>query len=52
MKEKLEISFDEDLIQRIDELLDLLGFGSREEFVVSAVRRLVARYRSLSVAAR
>ena len=46
---KLEISLPVELVDRMDEILEALGFQSREEFVTAAVRRLVDRYVSLAV---
>jgi len=51
-KIELEIALPTEIVDRIDEILEVLGFQSREEFVVAAVRRLVDRYTSLSVRAR
>lgn len=45
---KLEISLPVELVDRMDEILEVLGFQSREEFVTAAVRRLVDRYVSLA----
>jgi len=33
-----------DLVERVDVLVELIGFGSREELVRCAVRRYVDRY--------
>ena len=50
MKEiELEIALPAEMVDRIDEILEVLGFRSREEFVVAAVRRLLDRYISLVV---
>lgn len=46
---KLEIALPVELVDRIDEVLEDLGFRSREEFVVAAVRRLIDRYMPLTV---
>jgi metal-responsive CopG/Arc/MetJ family transcriptional regulator len=43
--ERLEITLSEELLKRVDEVVEVLGFGSREEFVLAAVRRLLDRYR-------
>lgn len=48
-EEKLEISLPAELVERIDKICKLLGFRSREEVVVVAVRRLVDRYKVLAV---
>ena len=50
--EKLEIALTEELLEKIDELLELLGFSSREELVVAAVLRLVDKYSKLAIRAR
>ena len=44
LEDKLEIILPVDLLEKIDRIVDLLGFGSREEFVVAAVRRAVDQY--------
>lgn len=44
MIEKVEISLPTSLCERLDEVLELLDFGSREGFVEAAVRRLLDRY--------
>jgi metal-responsive CopG/Arc/MetJ family transcriptional regulator len=46
--EKLEISLTLELMRRVDEIVELLSFGSREEFLMAAVRRLVDHYLILS----
>lgn len=42
--EKMEISLPTNLCERLDEVVELLDFGSREEFAEAAVRRLLDRY--------
>lgn len=49
MVEKLEIVLPAELVEGIDKVCELLGFSSREEVVVVAVRRLVDRYKVLAV---
>lgn len=49
---KLEISLPAELVDRMDKILEVLGFQSREELVTAAVRRLVDRYVSLAVRGR
>ena len=39
--EKLEISLDPELMKRIDEIVELLGYESREELAHCAIRRFV-----------
>jgi metal-responsive CopG/Arc/MetJ family transcriptional regulator len=47
--EKLEINLPAELVEGIDKVCELLGFSSREEVVVVAVRRLVDGYKVLAV---
>jgi len=42
--EKLEISLTPDLMKRIDDVVELLDLGSREEFMLAATRRLIDYY--------
>jgi len=42
--EKLEVSLAPELVERMDEVVELLDLGSREELVRYAVRRYVDRY--------
>ena len=42
--EKLEISLDAELMKRMDEVVELIGYNSREELVLGAVRRYVVEY--------
>jgi len=42
--EKLEIRLAPELVERMDEVVDLLDLGSREELVQCTVRRYVDRY--------
>lgn len=44
--EKLEISLDPELIKRIDEVVELIGYNSREELILCAIRRYADKYRS------
>lgn len=46
-EEKVEITLPKDLIRKIDMVRDYLDAGSREEFIVAAVRRLVDQFLSL-----
>jgi len=41
--EKLEISLTPNLMRRIDDVVELLDLNSREDLVLSAVRRFVDR---------
>lgn len=45
--ERLEITLSEELLKKMDEIIELLGFGSREELVEAAVRRFVDMYRCI-----
>ena len=51
-EERLEVALPSDLVKRMDELIELLGFRSREEFVSAAVRRLVDQYTAIAVKGR
>lgn len=42
--EKLEIYLPPELVKMIDEAVELLGFDSREELVLCAIRRHLDRY--------
>ncbi len=42
--EKLEISLTPDLMKRIDDVVELLGFNSREELAYCAIRNFVDKY--------
>jgi metal-responsive CopG/Arc/MetJ family transcriptional regulator len=42
--ERVEVMLSPELAERIDWIVDLLGFESREKFVEAAVRRLVDQY--------
>jgi len=46
--EKLEISLTPELIKRIDDVVELLDFHSREEFLSAAARRLMDHYSIIS----
>jgi metal-responsive CopG/Arc/MetJ family transcriptional regulator len=50
--EKLEISLTPDLMRRIDDVVELLDLHSREDLVLSAVRRFVDRCHLLEIRAR
>jgi len=39
--EKLEIHLTPELVERMDDIVDLLDLGSREELVLCAIRRYV-----------
>jgi len=45
--ETLEIYLAPELVERMDEVVELLDLGSREELVRCAIRRYVDRYPSL-----
>lgn len=42
--EKLEIHLTPELVERMDDVVELLDLGSREELVRCAIRRYVDRY--------
>ena len=42
--EKLEISLTPDLLKRIDEVVELLGFKDRKELVTSSIQRFLDKY--------
>jgi len=42
--EKLEISLDPEVVKRIDDVVELLGYESREEMIQCAIRRFVDKY--------
>ena len=42
--EQIKVMLPPELVERIDYIVDLLGFESREKFVEAAVRRLVDQY--------
>lgn len=49
--EKLEISLTPELMRRIDDVVELLGFGNREELVLAAVLRFIDRCKTLDIRA-
>ncbi len=42
--EKLEISLTPELMKRIDELVELLAFNSREEFAYCSILKFLDKY--------
>ena len=52
VRERVEVVLPGELVERMDGLLKVLGFRSREELVVAAVRRLVDQYTVLSASER
>lgn len=38
------MSLSPDIVERIDEAVELLGYGSREELVICVIRRFLDRY--------
>ena len=42
--EKLEISLTPELIKKIDDVTELLDYGSREELVICVLRRFLDKY--------
>jgi len=49
---KVKIDIPVELVGKVDGIMDLLGFRSREEFVEAAVRRLLDRYTVLVAGSR
>jgi len=50
--DKLEIPLSPELEKKIDNVVELLGFDSREELVDSAIRRFVDKYNILDIKVR
>jgi len=48
-KMEMEVGLPVDLVDRIDEVLEVMGFRTREELVIAAVRRLLDLYKSMAV---
>lgn len=48
-KIEMEVALPVELVDRIDEVLEAMGFRTREELVIAAVRRLVDKYRSMAL---
>ena len=48
-KIEMEVALPVELVDRIDEVLEEMGFRTREELVIAAVRRLVDKYRSMAL---
>ena len=46
--DKVKVDLSVELVERVDEVLGLFEFGSREEFVEAAVRRLLDRCKVLA----
>ena len=44
-----EVALPVELVDRIDEVLDVMGFRTREELVIAAVRRLLDFYKSMAL---
>ena len=42
---RLEVSLSPEIMERMDEVVELLGYGSREELVLCVLRRFLDRYR-------
>jgi metal-responsive CopG/Arc/MetJ family transcriptional regulator len=40
----LEVSLSPEAMERMDEVVELLGYGSREELVLCIIRRFLDRY--------
>ncbi len=45
----MEVALPVELVDRIDEVLEAMGFKTREELVIVAVRRLVDKYKSMAL---
>jgi len=41
---KLEISLDPELMKRVDDVFELIGFNSREEMIQCIIRRFVDKH--------
>ena len=39
------MSLDSEIVERLDEVVELLGYGSREELVLCVLRRFLDQYR-------
>lgn len=48
MDEKIEIILPVKLLERMDRTRELLGYRSRKEFMVAAIRRLLDQYNILT----
>ena len=48
-KIEMEVALPVELVDRIDEVLEAMGFRTREELVIVAVRRLVDKYTSMAL---
>ena len=48
-KVEIEVALPVDLVDRIDEVLEAMGFRTREELVIAAVRRLLDFYKSMAI---
>ena len=44
-----EVALPTELVDRIDEVLEVMGFRTREELVIAAVRRLLDLYKSMAL---
>lgn len=44
-----EVALPMELVDRIDEVLEAMGFRTREELVIAAVRRLLDYYKSMAL---
>lgn len=45
----MSVAIPAELVCEIDEVLDVMGFDTRDELVIAAVRRLVDMYKSMAV---
>ncbi len=48
-KIEMEVALPVELVDRIDEVLEAMGFKTRVALVIVAVRRLVDKYRSMAL---
>jgi len=47
LDERLVIEVPGELVEKLDDVVDLLGFGSREEFALVALRQMLDKYVTL-----
>ena len=45
----MEVALPVELVDRIDEVLEAMGFRTREELVIAAVLRLIDLYKSMAL---
>ena len=49
---RLEVSLSPEIMERMDEVVELLGYGSREELVLCVIRRFLDKHNSRCIRAR